>query len=255
VTLDIDGLSKRFDLPDGRCVEALDNIGLTIHEGSFTCIVGASGCGKSTLLRIIAGLELEYQGRIRLRGAPIRGPGRDRGYVFQEHRLLPWLTVEANVALGLHHLPPGDRRRRALDNIDLVGLGGFAGALPSQLSGGMAQRVAIARALANQPNLLLLDEPFGALDALTRIQMHEEMLRIRAHDSTTVVMVTHDIEEAVYLGDEVVVLSARPGRIQARFPVPLPRPRDRSSPDFVMLRRDIFRQFFETNDPPFAYAI
>jgi len=255
VALEIAGLSKRFDLPGGDGVTALSDIALTLREGSFTCIVGASGCGKSTLLRIIAGLEREYDGRVTLRGQPVRGPGLDRGYVFQEHRLLPWLTVEDNVAFGLHRLPSRERRRCALEHIDLVGLTAFADAYPGQLSGGMSQRVAIARALANHPDLLLLDEPFGALDALTKIQMQEEMLRIRARNSTTVVMVTHDIEEAVYLGDEVVVLSSRPGRIKARFPVPLPRPRDRSAPDFVALRRDIYRQFFHETDPPFAYAI
>ena len=237
-------LSKTFRLADGGRVDALRDIELTVPGGSIVSIVGASGCGKSTLLRIIAGLETTYDGRAELDGRPIRGPGRDRGVVFQEHRLLPWLTVHQNIAFGLAGQSVPEVRQRVAEHLELVGLAGFADAYPHQLSGGMAQRVAIARALANQPQVLLLDEPFGALDALTRIQMQQEILRIWQIERTTMILVTHDIDEAVFLGDEVLVMSARPGTIRTRIPVPLDRPRDRSSPEFIAIRRQIFNEFF-----------
>ena len=247
-------LSKTFRIPGGA-VTALKDVELSIAGGRFVSIVGASGCGKSTLLRIIAGLETADFGRVTLGGRRLDGPGLDRGFVFQEHRLLPWLTVDANIALGLKDLPRAEIRRRIAAQLDLVGLAGFADAYPHQLSGGMAQRVAIARALVNQPEVLLLDEPFGALDALTRIQMQQEILRIWEVERTTMILVTHDIDEAIFLGDEVVVMSARPGTIRKRLTVPLRRPRDRSSPDFIALRRAIYREFFTEAEPPFAYAI
>jgi sulfonate transport system ATP-binding protein len=252
--LRIGPLSKTFTLPAGS-VQALDNIRLDIPGGRFISIVGASGCGKSTLLRIIAGLETQYDGRITLGDRPIAGPGLDRGVIFQEHRLLPWLTVEANVAFGLKDLPKAEIERRVRDHLELVGLAAFAKAYPHQLSGGMAQRVAIARALVNKPQVLLLDEPFGALDAMTKIQMQQEVLRIWEVEKTTMVLVTHDIDEAIFLGDEVVVMSARPGTIKKVLPVRLSRPRDRSSPDFVALRKEIYREFFTEAEQPFAYEI
>jgi sulfonate transport system ATP-binding protein len=250
----IENLNKRYLTPVGE-VEALRDIDLTIGAGEFVAIVGASGCGKSTLLRIIAGLENGFRGAVKLGDVPIAGPGLDRGMVFQEHRLIPWLTVEKNVAFGLNGRENGERERIVREHLELVGLAGFARAYPHQLSGGMAQRVAIARALVNQPRLLLLDEPFGALDALTKIQMQQEILRIWEVEQTTMVLVTHDIDEAIYLGDRVVVMSSRPGTVKKVLPVPLPRPRDRSSYEFVQIRKEIFDEFFAEAERPFAYAI
>ena len=252
--LRIGPLSKTFALKTGS-VQALGNIRLDVPGGRFISIVGSSGCGKSTLLRIIAGLENSYDGTVTLGGRAIGGPGLDRGVIFQEHRLLPWLTVEQNIAFGLKNLSRAEIARRVREHLELVGLDGFARAYPHQLSGGMAQRVAIARALVNQPQVLLLDEPFGALDALTKIQMQQEILRIWEAQRTTMILVTHDIDEAVFLGDEVVVMSSRPGTIRKILPVRLPRPRDRSSPDFMALRKEIYREFFTAAELPFAYEI
>jgi sulfonate transport system ATP-binding protein len=242
-SLVIQNLSKTFRHSGGN-VLALSGIDLSIDKGQFIAIVGGSGCGKSTLLRIIAGLEADYQGSVTLDGKAIRRPGLDRGVVFQEHRLLPWLTVEDNIAFGLNRMALAEVRRRIDEHLALVGLSGFAKAYPSQLSGGMSQRVAIARALANQPEILLLDEPFGALDALTRIQMQNEALRIWQAEKTTMILVTHDIDEAIFLGDKVVVMSPRPGTIKKILPVPLSRPRDRSSAAFMDLRKKVLREFF-----------
>lgn len=175
--------------------------------------------------------------------------------IFQEHRLLPWLTVEANVAFGLKNLPKNEIRHRVEEHLELVGLVAFAKAYPHQLSGGMAQRVAIARALVNKPQLLLLDEPFGALDAMTKIQMQQEVLRIWELEKTTMILVTHDIDEAIFLGDEVIVMTSRPGTIKKVLPVRLARPRDRSSSDFIALRKKIFREFFSEAEQPFVYEI
>lgn len=252
--LHIGPLSKTFTLSSGS-VQALRNIELDIPAGRFISIVGASGCGKSTLLRIIAGLETQYDGQVTLGGADIFGPSLDRGVIFQEHRLLPWLTVEANVAFGLKNRPKAEIGQLVAEHLDLVGLASFAKAYPHQLSGGMAQRVAIARALVNKPKLLLLDEPFGALDAMTKIQMQQEILRIWEVEQTTMILVTHDIDEAIYLGDEVVVMSARPGTVKMVLPVSLPRPRDRTSSDFVALRKRIYHEFFAEQEQPFAYEI
>jgi sulfonate transport system ATP-binding protein len=250
----IKGLSKTFQQRSGA-VLALSNIDLKIAPGEFVSIVGGSGCGKSTLLRIVAGFETDYVGEVTLAGKPIRKPGLDRGMVFQEHRLLPWLTVEQNVALGLNGMPRDEVRRRIDEHLELVGLAGFATAYPAQLSGGMSQRVAIARALANQPEILLLDEPFGALDALTKIQMQNEILRIWQAEKTTMILVTHDIEEAVFLGDRVLVMDSRPGSVRRILPVHLPRPRDRSSADFLALRREIYGEFFAQSAVATDFAI
>lgn len=250
----IAGLSKKFVVPGGE-VPALQNIDLTIEDGEFLIIVGSSGCGKSTLLRIIAGIENNYTGAVYLGGRPLSGPGLDRGMMFQEHRLLPWLTVEQNVAFGMTNGAAAEKKQRIREHLELVGLAQFARAYPYQLSGGMAQRVAIARAIVNRPRVLLLDEPFGALDALTRIQMQQELLRIREVEQTTMILVTHDIDEAVYLGDRIVVLSSRPGTVRKVVPVQLSRPRDRSSYDFVQVRREIYVEFFAEAEKPFAYAI
>jgi len=252
--LTIENLNKSYRVNSGE-VNALQRIDLTIREGEFVSIVGSSGCGKSTLLRIISGLENGYSGEVKIGGKKIGGPGLDRGMVFQEHRLIPWLTVEQNVAFGLNGLENGKRDFIVSEHLELVGLTGFAKALPHQLSGGMSQRVAIARALVNNPQLLLLDEPFGALDALTRIQLQQEILRIWEVERTTMVLVTHDIDEAIFLGDRVVVMSSRPGTIKKIVPVQLPRPRDRSSYEFVQIRKEIYTEFFAEAERPFAYAI
>lgn len=250
----IEQLNKTYQAAHGD-VAALQEIELHIREGEFVSIVGSSGCGKSTLLRIIAGLENGYSGSVKVGGRKITGPGLDRGMVFQEHRLIPWLTVEQNVAFGLNGLSKADQAAIVGEHLDLVNLAGFAKALPGQLSGGMAQRVAIARALVNNPQLLLLDEPFGALDALTKIQLQQEILRIWEQERTTMVLVTHDIDEAIFLGDRVVVMSSRPGTVKRIVPVPLPRPRDRSSYEFVQIRKEIYGEFFAEAERPFAYEI
>ncbi|MDR1497970.1 MAG: ABC transporter ATP-binding protein [Puniceicoccales bacterium] len=236
--------NKRSANGDGGIVRALANINLEIAPGSFTVLVGASGCGKTTLLRIIAGLETADAdgGFALLDGAPVRGPGPDKGLVFQDHRLLPWLTVAANVGFGLENLPAAEREARVAHYIALVGLNEFADAWPAQLSGGMAQRAAIARAIASRPRILLLDEPLGALDAITRLRLQAELERIWREEQITVVMVTHDVEEALYLGDTVVVLSPRPGHIKHIQPVAIARPRERESAVFQELRRQLLEE-------------
>jgi sulfonate transport system ATP-binding protein len=222
----------------------LKDILLTINPGEFVCIVGGSGCGKTTLLRIIAGLETEYEGAVFLDGKQLIGPDLDRGVVFQEHRLLSWLTVHNNVGFGLAGLPLEQRSREIRHYISLVGLDRFEYEYPHQLSGGMSQRVAIARALAGCPEVLLLDEPFASLDALTRMRMQQEILRIWEAERTTVVLVTHDIEEAVYLADRVVIMSPQPGTIRNILPVRLSRPRDRTDREFVRVRKSIHNELF-----------
>jgi len=243
-TLALQGLSKQFTVKNDT-LKVLDNINLTVNPGEFVSIVGSSGCGKSTLLRLIIGLELEHEGRILLDGAPITGTGLDRGIVFQEHRLLPWLTVRQNVELGLINaaLSPAQKQRAVQEHIELVGLAGFEKALPYQLSGGMAQRVSIARALVNRPEILLLDEPFGALDALTRAHLQQELHRIWRREGITMILVTHDVEEAVYLGDKVVVMEPRPGRIRRIVPVDLAHPRDRGAYHFASIKEEVLREF------------
>jgi len=222
-------------------LQALQGVDLTVASAEFVTIVGASGCGKSTLLRIIAGLETRFDGEVRHDGRPIEGASLDRGIVFQEPRLFPWLTVEQNVALGLENAPldAAAKRRVTTEHVALVGLAGFETAYPRQLSGGMAQRVAIARSLVNRPGVLLLDEPFGALDAMTRAHLQEELQRIWKHERITAVLVTHDVDEAVLLGDRVVVMAPRPGRIAEIFHVTAPRPRDRKDPELLRLRNAV----------------
>lgn len=239
-------LGKTYRAPDGKELVALQDVDLEIAPGEVVAVVGDSGCGKSTLLRIIAGLDRQHEGGVEVSGVPVTGPGPDRGIVFQEHRLLPWLTVEENLAFAVPKLEPEARRRTVAEHVALVGLSGFERTYPGQLSGGMAQRVAIARALAPRPGVLLLDEPFGALDAFTRIQMQEEVLRIWEAERTTMVLVTHDIDEAVFVGDRVVVMGTRPGTVRRIFTVDLPRPRDRTGWAFASLRRAIHDEFFRS---------
>lgn len=247
-TLNITHLHKHYDVK-GKTLPVLEDVSLSIAPGEFVSIVGASGCGKSTLLRLVVGLEDEYRGEIRLDGQRVVGTSLQRGIVFQEHRLFPWLTVSQNIALALINSPlsEGDKFRTVQSHIALVGLEGFESAYPYQLSGGMSQRVAIARALVTRPEILLLDEPFGALDALTRAHLQQELQRIWQAEGITMILVTHDVEEAVFLGDRVVVMEPRPGRIHRIVPVDLPHPRDRASPEFARARDSVMREFHAQN--------
>jgi NitT/TauT family transport system ATP-binding protein len=243
VSLEIDNLSRTFETDAGR-VLALDGITFRAHRRELVCLIGASGCGKSTLIRIVAGLDTPSSGQVRLDGHEVRGPSRDRGMVFQGYTLFPWRTVLENVMFGME---VGGRKRReaepeAREWIDLVGLSRFAGAYPHQLSGGMKQRVAIARALSNHPRVLLMDEPFGALDAQTRAQMQSYLLQIWKQVDITILFVTHDLEEAIYLADRIVVLGSHPGRILEVVEVPVPRPRhigQTLSPSFIATKRHL----------------
>jgi sulfonate transport system ATP-binding protein len=238
--LDIADVTMRFQI-SGSPMVALQSVNFTVHTGEFITIVGASGCGKSTLLRLVAGLDLPSSGALRLDGAPIAGPSLDRGLVFQEPRLFPWLTVTQNIGVALDStkLDAATKAGEIAAQIALVGLSGFEDAYPHQLSGGMAQRVAIARGLVNRPGLLLLDEPFSALDALTRARLQDELQRIWAREKTTMILVTHDVDEAVYLGDRVVVMAPRPGRVRQIFEIDTPRPRRRDAANLQHLRRQI----------------
>jgi sulfonate transport system ATP-binding protein len=247
-SVSVRGLDKAYSLDAGRRVAALSGIDLEVPSGEIVTIVGASGSGKSTLLRIIAGLTSADRGSVLVGGERVTGPGLDRGLVFQESRLFPWMTVERNVAFGVADRPRSEREQNVAELIERVGLRGFERAYPHELSGGMAQRVAIARALATHPPVLLLDEPFGALDALTKLRMQGELLRIWHAERTTLVLVTHDVEEAVFLGRRVVVLSARPGRVRRVFEIDLERPRDRSSPAFTDLRRRVLAELSSDDD-------
>lgn len=254
--LRVDHVSKSFALKNGPLL-VLDDISLTVAPGEFVAIVGGSGCGKSTLLRLLAGLDTDYQGSLLHDGAPIVGATLQRGLVFQDHRLFPWLTVEQNVALSFTNtaVPAVERRARVAAEIARVGLDGFADAYPHQLSGGMSQRAAIARALVGRPEVLLLDEPLGALDALTRLRMQQELRRLWQDEGITMVMVTHDIEEAVYLADRIVVLEARPGRVRRIQPVPLAHPRQRGLADFVAIRDGLHADFAELGDAGVAVDV
>lgn len=243
----INNLSKVFKDKHGGEVVALQNINIDIKRGEFISIIGSSGCGKSTLLRIIAGLETEYEGNISINDKPILSPSRDKGVIFQDHRLLPWLTVAENIEFSLRE-GQLDKEDLIKEHIDLVGLKGFENVYPSQLSGGMAQRASIARALANKPEVLLLDEPFGALDAMTKINMQEELLKIWEKEKITMIIVTHDIDEAVYLGDRVVVMSSRPGKIKRIENTDLGHYRLRTSPNFTKAKEKIYEEFFKVEE-------
>ena len=243
-TLSIQNVNKSFTV-DGQKVDVLKDINLEVQEGEFIAIVGHSGCGESTLLKIIAGLEKNDTGLVTVDGKEVNGPGMDRGMIFQEHRLFPWMSIEKNVQLGLKGLSREEKTKLSGQYLELVKLSEFKKAYPSQLSGGMSQRAAIARSLVSQPEVLLLDEPFGALDALTKIELQEELLKIRERFHNTMLMVTHDIEEAVYLADRIVVMSARPGRIKDVIKVELGTYRDRGGSDFAHYKKKIFDYFFE----------
>ena len=237
-------LSKSFRL-NGQPLQVLRNLSLDIRGGEALAIVGPSGCGKTTLLRVLAGLEAPDGGEVLIDGHPVQGVGTERAIIFQEPRLLPWLTVLGNVSFGLQvrgH-SAAEAEARARHYIRLVGLSDFESAYPRQLSGGMAQRVGIARALTVQPEILLLDEPLGALDAMTKLTMQEELARIWREEEVTMILVTHDLEEAIYLADRVLVLSANRSTPPRLLEMTLPRPRDRSAPGFVALRKRLMAEF------------
>jgi len=238
----VEGVHKSFDL-DGRSMPALLDVSLEVHAGELLCLLGPSGCGKSTLLNIVAGFLPPTRGRVLVGGAPVTGPGPERGVVFQEYVLFPWLTVAQNVEFGprLMGTPAAGCREIAARYLEMVGLTQHASKFPAQLSGGMKQRVAIARALANDPAIVLMDEPFGALDAQTREVMQEELSRIQRVEHKTIVFVTHSIREAVYLADRVVVMTSPPGRVKEVFTIKLPEPRDRFAPEFTQYEREITR--------------
>ena len=239
--LRIENVSKTYDIKK-NIVTALKNVDLTIKKDEFVSIVGSSGCGKSTLLRIICGLDTRYIGNIYINGKKVTAPSLDCGIVFQDPRLLPWLTVEENIDFALNNHTKAQRKELIKKYLSLVGLSGTEKFYPNQLSGGMAQRVSIARALVNQPKILLLDEPLGALDALTRLKMQREILRIWEQERTTMIIVTHDIEEAVYLGTRVIVMSSRPGTIKKQFVVPGSVEKCQTDASFIRLRSEIYNE-------------
>ncbi|KDE55200.1 ABC transporter ATP-binding protein [Methanoculleus sp. MH98A] len=243
-------LGKAFPKEDGTFTQALEGVNLEIGDTEFICLVGPSGCGKTTLLRIIAGLETATTGIVTVDGRAVTGPDPKRGMVFQEYSLFPWRRVIDNVAFGLEMKGAAkEERRRAADRyIEMVGLSQFRDAYPYELSGGMRQRVAIARALANDPDVLLMDEPFGALDAQTRNRMQKELLSLWEQTKKTIVFVTHSVDEAVYLADRIVVLSPRPGSVQEIIEIPWPHPRDRTSAEFAEVRRRVLRMIDETEN-------
>jgi len=237
VILKVDNLTKIFTTAKGSTL-ALNKISFQTHRREFLSVVGPSGCGKSTLVRILAGLEEHTSGDVLLDGKPVTEPGKDRGMVFQGYTLFPWLTVKKNVMFGLEINGQGryEAEQQALQWLDLIGLGKFAESYPHQLSGGMKQRVAIVRALANQPRILLMDEPFGALDAQTRCHMQAHLLEIWRKIDITIVFITHDLDEAIFLSDRILVLSAHPGEVQELIEVPVPHPRSTAqfiSPEFL----------------------
>ena len=249
----IRGVTKRFPVADGD-IEALARIDTAIRQREFVCLIGASGCGKSTMLRIVAGFEEPTSGEVLVDGKPITGPGSDRGMVFQDYALFPWMTVRKNVAFGprQRQLPHGEVDRIAGEYVKLVGLERFADRYPSQLSGGMKQRVALARTLAYHPAVLLMDEPFGALDAHTRMRLQNDLLNIWERDRKTVLFVTHSVEEAVFLSDKVVVMTRSPGRIKQIVDIELPRPRRRAEllldPRYQKYVVDIERMIDDTSE-------
>ena len=240
-SVSIQSVSRTFEGRKGQRTQALQPVDFEVRDNDFVTILGPSGCGKSTLLRIVAGLDHATSGRVLLDGVPVEGPGADRGMVFQSYTLFPWLTIEQNIRFGLRErgMPEAQQKERAAYFIAKVGLRGFEQHFPKQLSGGMQQRTAIARALANDPKILLMDEPFGALDNQTRVLMQELLLGIWEAERKTVLFVTHDIDEAIFMANRVAVFSARPGRIKTELAVDLPHPRHytiKTSPEFMDLK-------------------
>ncbi len=221
-------------------VRVLDDINLSVSEGEFVCLLGPSGCGKSTLLNIVGGFLRPSEGEVAIDGERVTQPDPRRIFVFQERGVFPWLTVEENIGFGLFRMSEQEKRERIAHYVQMVGLRGFEKSYPRELSGGMKQRLEVARALAVDPDVLYLDEPFGALDSITRLQMRRELLRIWEAEKKTILFVTHDIEESVQLADRVVVLSARPGKVRRIVDIDIPHPRDLSDPRYIALRDEIF---------------
>ncbi|MGA2162220.1 MAG: ABC transporter ATP-binding protein [Methanoregula sp.] len=250
MTLSINDVSKTFVSDDAETIDALSHISLSVNNEEFICILGPSGCGKTTLLRIVAGLESASSGSVSVDGIPVTRPSPKMAMIFQEYSLYPWRTVEENVMLGLElrGVNKPDRVTAAEKFLDLVGLKGFERRYPHELSGGMRQRVAVARALAIEPSILLMDEPFGALDAQTRNRMQYELLRIWEKTKKTILFVTHSVDEAVFLADRIVVLTQRPGRIKEIVTIPSVRPRERTSDEFGQIRRHLLDMIKEESD-------
>lgn len=232
-------------------VNALNNINLTVRKGEFISIIGSSGCGKTTLLRLIAGLDTPQSGKLFLGDDEIKGPDPKRGYVFQQGSLFDWLTVEQNIASGLkaRHIYR-ENKNKVAEYINMVGLSGFEKAYPHQISGGMAQRVAIARALINDPEVLLLDEPMGALDSFTRADIQDKLLQLKKNNNATMILVTHDVDEAIYLSDRIVIMTPRPGKISEVMEIYLPHPRHRGGTEFLAIRRNILEKFHLASAEP-----
>lgn len=242
----VENISKTFvSKGKKKDLEVLDNINLEINENEFICIVGPSGCGKSTLLRLMAGLEKATKGRVLYRGNPLSEPIKEIGLVFQNYSLMPWLNVEDNIALGLKFKGVSKNKQKEIvdEYLEIIGLNDFRKSYPHELSGGMQQRVAIARTLANDPDIVLMDEPFGALDAYTRIQLQKELLRIWENHKKTIVFVTHSVDEAIYLADRIVLMSRRRGAIYRDISVDIPRERERSDIKYAKLNQELLEEF------------
>ena len=241
--LEVENVSRVYKEEDNETI-ALKDASFNVNEGEFVSIIGASGCGKTTLLRMIAGLDKVEYGEIRLNGEKITAPNPKLGYVFQQGSLYNWLTVEQNIAYGLKARKKyKENKHRIADYIELTGLGGFEKVYPHKISGGMAQRVAIARALINDPEILLLDEPMGALDSFTRADLQDKLLEIKAEKKTTMILVTHDVDEAIYLSDRIIIMTPRPGRINEIMEIEMPHPRNRGGIDFIEIRKKLLEKF------------
>lgn len=248
-------VKKEFQI-DKESLVVLKDINLEIEPGDIVSIIGGSGCGKSTLLRLIAGLDVPNEGQILIDGKQVEKPSVDVGVLFQESRLLPWDNTEKNIAFGLPDDTPKEQKQELVQKyMHMVGLDGFGKALPKQLSGGMQKRVAIARTLINRPHILLLDEPFGALDAFTKMNLQEEVVRIWKEERMTTVLVTHDIDEAIYMGNKVIIMSAKPGVVKNIIRVDLQEPRSRTSYDFEQIRLKVYKEFFGEVPVPEDYSI
>ena len=243
VILEIKGINRIYKDEDNT-VEALSDINLSVKRGEFISVIGSSGCGKTTLLRLIAGLDKPQSGKLLQNGEEIISPDPSRGYVFQQGGLFQWLTVEQNIAAGLKaRRVYKENEHKVAEYIDLIGLNGFEKSYPHQISGGMAQRVAIARALINDPELLLLDEPMGALDSFTRADIQDKLLELKRGNNATMILVTHDVDEAIYLSDRIVIMTPRPGKISEIMEIELPHPRHRGGVEFLSIRKNILEKF------------
>ena len=255
--IEIKNVNRTYIDDKDNTVEALQDINLTIRSGEFVSVIGSSGCGKTTLLRLIAGLDVPEAGTLLLDGQEITSPDPQRGYVFQQGGLFPWLTVEQNIATGLKARHVYRQNKAQVGHyIDLIGLKGFEKSFPHQISGGMAQRVAIARALINKPKALLLDEPMGALDSFTRADIQDKLLELRKENDTTMILVTHDVDEAIYLSDRIVIMTPRPGKISEILTIKMPHPRHRGGAEFLSIRRDLLEKLhFASSQPQLDYMI